>query len=368
METPREGYDIPREERTFFDFLQMQRRGMPPGMWDTIMERVGHSEKLLKTRIPTTLYLLTSGADDIKRMVGQKYDIGDVNDEKFMVVHVDDDWRLNAQVETNPPYHVYVSVNLFLYSARVGELLIGGLGLSADDGSSHHRPPFSVQQVGGALRNLVDGFIAGRIIPDKEHTLAPEYEVMHFIASFACMAFVIGHEFGHVIINEAHRRRVVPPFAGFAKQRMTPAFERLIDSRQHDPDRRVNLASLKKDELDEVYDAWMEEIIADVIGADSAVEYLSKVSLYKTLPGAEGFARMGVHFAMTAQLLYHVYRNYRDDTHAMVSKTHPPIDFRGYCVQRFLYGSQFLDVVGPWNEYAREVLRYVLSPRTGRPS
>ena len=70
---------------------------------------------------------------------------------------------------------------------------------------------------------------------------------------------------------------------------------------------------------------------------------------------------------MTAQVLYHVYRHYRDDTHAMISRTHPPIDFRRYCVQRHLYGHEFLEVVRPWNDYATEVLRYVLSPRTGRP-
>ncbi|WP_119270267.1 hypothetical protein [Taklimakanibacter deserti] len=362
--------EIPREDRTFFDFLQVQRHGLLAdkkgrAILDEIMKRVGDDPRLLKTRVPILLHVLVIGAAEIRRLVADRQGNPQLNDSKYLVVNVETDWRLNAQVETDPPYHIYLSSNLCLYNARVIELLMGGLGISAMDGSTTHKARFSQQELGAALGAILEGFIDKHVISDSENKIGHQYGLMHSAAQFSGLMFAICHEFGHVVINDCSRQGRMPPFAAFAQARLSGAFEKLISSSQHDPDNRIGLRRLSKDRLDAVYDAWMEEIIADIIGADLAIEYLSQISLFKAEADAAGWIRMGIHMSALGRLFHHVYRNYRDPAHAMISQTHPPVDFRNYCIYRFLYGDRFLEAIRPWDGYAREVMKHLLlsSPR-----
>jgi hypothetical protein len=355
--------EIPRKDRTFLDFIRMQQAGLDPGdetgraILDGMLEQLGGDERLLKTRHPTLLHLLTFGASEIRKFIAKTYGISEFTDKKHLVVKVEPDQRLDAQVEAEPPYAAYVSSNLFLYTSRVGELMMGGLGLGATDGSERHDPQFTTEEAGLAIREMLDRFIAGGDMPDKEHWLGGQYGLMHTVAMFSILAFIICHEFAHIVNHELRRRGSEPPMRDFSEGRLKPVFSKLINSSLHDPDGRIGLSSLSEEELQKVYESWLDEVMADVLSADMTIRYVKEDVVFRNDPMVGGYARLGIHFSMAAQFFYHVYRSSQDDKHPMISKTHPPIDFREYCVHRAIYGNEYLEVVKPYNDYAKELLR-----------
>jgi hypothetical protein len=191
---------------------------------------------------------------------------------------------------------------IYLFSVRLSELLLGGFGISFGGRSHSHEPQFSTGELADHIRAVLEGFLKDRVIPASEFVLNDQYGVMATMVQFALLMFIACHEFGQVVIHENRNRGREVPFEEFARARLDQAFLKIIEGQRHDPDNRFRLRGLGNEERRKIYEAWLEEINADIIAASLALECLDRQRTFQHLPDRIGLGKMGIHLGMVIQV------------------------------------------------------------------
>lgn len=320
-------------------------------------------------RLANYLESLLLVASKVKMMVAEKLGRPQLADNNYLTVELEEDWRINAEVEQEPPYHIYVSTNLYEFCARLSELLIGGLGVTVtDEGEEGTKaaaaPRWSKAEVTRKVKSVLDRFCEDRTIPAENSKLAPEHTSLHQITFYSIMAFIVGHEFGHVVINEERRwgiTETAKPYADFAEGMLRANVQQLLYTPMHDPNDLVGLGKLDRRELQRVASRWVDEITADLIGVDLARKYHRDFGPAKSNPDIVPIVNMSLHLCFMAQMVLYLYLNHRDPKFPLTSTTHPPIDFRMHCVVSWMYPNPQHPSVLTFINYCQEILNGVLS-------
>ncbi len=309
---------------------------------------------------------LLMSAQKLKTTIAARLEKPYLNDPAKLDIQVVDHWEINAAVQDRPPYTVYVFTNLYMFCAKICELLVSGLGLdiTSEDWSKSEAEVSArlpIEEVGRQIRSVLDRFIDQQTIPLTGLTMAPSQSTFHYILFFSIMTYVIGHEFGHVIINESRNDGKVPPFGELADDLLKRGFDNLIHSGRHDPQDAVGLRKLDEKGLAAVFHDWKDEINADILGTSLAAEYQKEQGPWKGSPGIVGYTYLGIHLCFIAQMYLALYLHFFRGALPMTSKTHPPIDFRMHCILMWMYQGDYGDAVKPLASYSQEVLKAVLT-------
>ncbi|MGE3966027.1 MAG: hypothetical protein AB7I09_18165 [Planctomycetota bacterium] len=313
-------------------------------------------------------------SDKLQATVAQRLGAPWLMEPENLVVNIEHDWRLNAAVQALPPYSLFVSFNLFLFCARFSELLVSGLGLDITgetDGATiaTAQPQLSTAEISQRVKAALDEFIAHRTIPATNLDLMSSHYTLQQIVVFSIMAFILGHEFGHVVINETRNRGDAPPFSDFAEQMLQSNFEGLLKSGRHDPENRTGLRDLTTSQSRQVFANWVTEINADILGASLAAEYQRNQGPWKGGPQIVGWTYLSIHLCFIAQMFLYLYWNLQDPQVPLISATHPPMDFRMHCLLQWMYKGDRTSEK-PVTEYSQEILNGVIElaqRERGRP-
>lgn len=285
---------------------------------------------------------LGATAQQVKAMLADKLDKPSLNDPRMLSIEIDDDWRINAFVEEEAPHSIYVSMNLFLFCARVSDLLFGGMDLdvTGDDGAVTYSAaaPYSINEVARGIKKILESFSIDQSIARTATRLKAAHFVNHQIVFHSLMALIICHEFGHVTINAMRQAAEPVPFSDRAHYELEADIEPLIHSGRHDPKDMAGLRKLGAPGLRAVLANWENEITADLIGVSLATEYICKRGPWRNMPDVQAVAYLAFHLGLMAQFLLHVFLNKRRESFLLLSKSHPPIDFRTHCVLKWMYG------------------------------
>lgn len=279
-------------------------------------------------------------------------------------IGVIDDWELSAQVVTEPPYDVHISTNLVRYCSNMSGLLMAGMGIALvdDDGSQvggNVPPTLSHAQIAVHVRHIMKAFLREQEIPLAPTEAGAGHVVLTSQIFFSTLAFLISHEFGHVIIAEARRQDKPPPFLDFAEALLNAAFDRIVTGQIHQFDSR-GLDDLDSLDLGTVKRRWAEEIACDVVGASLALEFQSRHGPWSGSPDILPAAKFAIHLALVSQMMLSLYGNLVARAPIM-TPTHPPFDFRTFCVLKWMYGDRIEEAERPITEYLRPILTELLS-------
>lgn len=287
-----------------------------------------------------------------------------LSEEGVLKIRVVDDWDVNAQVATKPPYNVYLSTNLYRYCTTMSDLLMAGLGFKLVDDNGAQvggdiSPAISHEEIAVHVQHIMKSFLHEQQIPLAPTETGPGHMVMTTNIFFSTMAFLISHEFGHVIIAEARRRNEPPPFQDYAEAMLEAVFDRIVMGLHHPFDTRglegrenLNMAAVSR--------SWAEEIACDVLGASLALEYQSHDGPWAKVPDILATTKLGIHLALVSQMMLSLYSNLSEGVPIM-TPTHPPMDFRTFCVLKWMYGDRVEEAERPVAEYAQKILADVFS-------
>jgi hypothetical protein len=308
----------------------------------------------------------------VKSIVAEKLEESDLETPGILDVVVDDDWQIGAFVETEPPYSIYISMNLFLFCMRMSELLTAGFGLNIvgeepDANEFTAEPAADIATVAGEVRGILDSFITDQSIPSRGILLKASHNMLHQMIFHGLLAQIVCHEFGHVVIGESRRLGRPVPFADLARAHLEGNIENLIGAGGHDPSDIAGLQKLGEADRAAVIANWENEITADLIGVSLASEYLRDRGPWKGKPGILGFAFLSFHLGYLAQYILQVYMSFQRPNFVLVSRTHPPIDFRMHCILDWMYGKQEggygnVDAYKAVTEQSQAVLDRILTP------
>ena len=332
-----------------YSMLQKAKRRKTPGdpfnaTIDQLVEHIFKNPDALSSSEPSD-YLrsyLSIASEHIKTMVAEKVEAPSLDDPAALGVDVDDDWRINAFVEEDPPYTIYVSTNLYLFCARISELMIAGLGLNVVDDDAPEpqhvaKPAYSAEEIARNIKKVLESFARDQTIAETDVKLQAAHFTFHQIVFQSVMALIICHEFGHVVINVTRHQGKPAPFSDRAHDELQGNVDNLIRAGRHDPEDRADLRGLDPGGVQEVLARWENEITADLIGVSLAAEYSAKRGPWKDGPGILGIAYLGFHLCFIAQHMLYNYMHLHGPDFLLVSKSHPPIDFRMHCVLGWMY-------------------------------
>jgi hypothetical protein len=229
-------------------------------------------------------------------------------------------------------------------------------------------PPLSQAQVAHQVKALLDQYVDEGTIPEYDGTLGQQHLALREIV-FACtMACIVGHEFAHVVMREARRRnapQAVKPYADFAGKLLRSNAQNLLYTPMHDPHDLIGFGKLDQGALKEIAMRWIDELTADLIGADLARTYHRDFGPMRNAPDIVAISNMSIHLAFVAQVFLDVYLKHRDPEFPLFSTTHPPYDFRLHCVVSWLYPDLEHLSVKRLIEYCQGILNTVIPP-TGK--
>jgi len=302
--------------------------------------------------------------DTVVSRVGGSY----LTEGGVLKIRVVDDWEINAQVAAKPPYDVYISTNLFRFCSTMSGLLVAGMGVNLvdDDGSqvgANIAPSISLHDIAVHMRHVMKAFLREQAIPLAPTDGGAGHMVLTTQMFFSALAFLISHEFGHVIIAEARRRQEPPPFYDYAEAMVGAVFDRIITGQQHPFDPR-GLQDRDALDLEAVSASWAEEIACDVLGASLALEFQHRDGPWAAVPDIVPATKFAIHLALVSQMALGLYSNLVEKV-PLMSPTHPPMDFRTFCVLKWMYGDRVEEAEGPVAKYVQTILLDVVSELTG---
>lgn len=280
--------------------------------------------------------------------------------EGLLTIHLVPDWDLQAQSLSKPPYHISISENLVRFCMVTSELLALGLGFQAvDDEREKEGPPASAvlshTEVSARFSDLLTAYRNKKVITPIDVTRGPAHFIFSRLIFFTTLAFLISHEISHVIIAQCHRRSTPPPFGDYVDGLLGAAFESIM-SGQHHQYLKDRLEAEDAIDRETIYDNWREEINADVIAASLTSEYQREVGPWSQVPDVAATTNLGIHLALISQMILMAYRNQVWDEDVVLTATHPPMDFRTFCVLQWIYGDNMEAAERPVAGYASEIL------------
>ena len=309
-------------------------------------------------------------ADRMKETLADRLRRPKLKDRQTLRVSVVNDWQINAAVFSEPPYDVEISWNLWRYFASVSDLLVSGIGIDVTDDAgvseARVRAPRTVAAVARDLRRVLDSFLADQTVPLVEGGTSASHFSFQHIVFFSSMAFVVGHEFGHVVIAETKNAGQPVPFEPFAEHALAANFGNILKDPRHDRGGRVGLARMNAQETAKVRARWLNEINADILGASLACEYMRDHGPYKGKPNIIGMTKLSIHLCTLAQMFLTAYTQFLRQDIPSVSKTHPPIDFRTHCVLSWMYKEQMQEATEHVVKYVQQVMKEMLQPAAQR--
>jgi hypothetical protein len=180
--------------------------------------------------------------------------------------------------------------------------------------------------------------------------------MIHFRLLHCAVSWALGHELGHIVVTESRRRRVDAPFQPLASALLEDHFTQLINDGRF----KNALGSLTEESRLRLFDRWLTEINADIIGASLACGYQKDRGPSRGIPGVVGFTMFAIHLVLMSQYLLATYMNLLDRRHALASPVHPPMDFRMHAVLMWMYKDRMREATEHPVAYVRQVFTEVL--------
>ena len=272
-----------------------------------------------------------------------------------ITVSLVDDFKIDATVSRVPPYTATVSTSLVNFVASMMNTLFSGLEINLVDDAGHSQSRASgsrpIRLVARDIKRLLDGFVAEQEVALLDADAKGSRHTIPFRILHCAVSWVLGHELGHIVMSESRRRRTPAPFEGFA----TTLLERHFDGILTDSRFRDDLGPLNEQDRVRIFDRWLNEINADIMGASLACGYQKDHGPSKGLPGVEDFTMLAIQLGLMSQYMLATYSNTLDASRPLASHSHPPMDFRMYCVQRWIYQGNYLEAIEGVTSYVQKV-------------
>ncbi len=270
------------------------------------------------------------------------------------------DWRINAEVSKAPPYEAVVSTNLVTFIASMISTLHSGIGINlVDDHGRPESPPLDarpVRVVARDMKRLLDGFIAEQQVEVLDADAEGARYMIHFRLLHCALSWALGHELGHIVVTESRRRRIDAPFQPLATALLERHFAQLLNDKRF----KDALGPLNEEARLRVYDRWLTEINADIIGASLACGYQKDRGPSRGIEGVVGFTMFAIHLGLLSQYFLAAYMNLLNSRVALASRTHPPMDFRMHCVLMWMYKDKMKEATEGPVAYGQQVFTEVL--------
>lgn len=270
------------------------------------------------------------------------------------------DWRINAEVSKAPPYQAVISTNLVTFIASMISTLHSGIGINLVD--DHGRPESPtlearpIRVVARDVKRLLDGFMAEQQVEVLDANAEGARYMIHFRLLHCALSWALGHELGHIVVTESRRRRIEAPFQPLATALLESHFAQLLNDSRF----KAALGPLDEASRLRLYDRWLTEINADIMGASLACGYQKDRGPSRGLEGVVGFTKFAIHLVLMSQYLLVTYMNLLNDGHALASRTHPPMDFRMHCVLTWMYRDKMREATEGPVAYIQDVFKEVL--------
>jgi hypothetical protein len=275
-------------------------------------------------------------------------------------VHQTIDWRLDAAVSQAPPYVVLVSSNLVRFVASMISALHSGLGIQLvdDDGDvqGDALAPRSEREVARDIKRLLDGFITEQQVQDTDFGDTPARRMVQFRIFHCALSWVLAHELGHVVVSESRRQGLQPPFEHLVRPLLEGNAAALFADRRY----REQLEGLDELQRAAVREAWLTELNADVIGASLACGYQKDHGISRGVAGIVAVTKFAIHLGLLSLSLLDRYRHLHEPDYPLATRTHPPLDFRMFCVLSWMYKEHVEEASEVPATYATRVFAEVL--------
>ncbi len=270
------------------------------------------------------------------------------------------DWRIDATVSAAPPYEALVSTNLVQFLASMVSALNSGIGIQLVDDHGHHdgaaMAPRSDREVARDIKRLLDGFIAEQQVLALDFGDVASRSMVQFRLFHCALSWVLGHELGHIVVSASRRLQQPPPFEPFVQELLDGHFKQLLGDKRF----RTELGGLDAWQQHAVHEAWLTELNADVIGASLACGYQKDHGPSRTVPGIVGVTQFAIHLGLIAHYMLDRYQGLLDPRHPLATPSHPPIDFRMFCVLRWMHKEQVQVATAAPTAYAQQVFTELL--------
>jgi hypothetical protein len=270
------------------------------------------------------------------------------------------DWRINAEVSKVPPYEAVVSSNMVRFVASMISTLHSGISIQLVDDEGRVESPAieakPVRVVARDIKRLLDGYIAEQEIEVLDDDITGAQYMIHFRIFHCALAWALGHELGHIVLTESRRRRQEAPFQPFATALLEGHFMQLLNDERF----RDALGPLSEEGRLHLFDHWLTEINADIMGASLACGYEKDRGPSRSLPNVVGFTMFAIHLGLLSQYMLTAYMNLLDSRHKLASLTHPPMDFRMHCVLMWMYKDRMQEATAALVSYVQQVFTEVL--------
>ena len=203
---------------------------------------------------------------------------------------------------------------------------------------------------------LLDDYLAERPVPFLDSDATGARYMIQFRNFHCALSWALGHELGHVVVSESRHHRQEAPFEAFAKALLEDHFELLLQEERF----RDALGPLTEEQRVSVFDRWLTEINADVLGASLACGYQKDHGISRDAPNIVSFTKLAIHLILLSQYILDAYLNLLDQRHTLASRTHPPMDFRMHCVLLWMYRDQMRNATEGVVDYVQKVFTEVL--------
>ena len=275
-------------------------------------------------------------------------------------VHQVIDWRINAMVSDAPPYEALVSTNLVKFLASMISALNSGIGIQLVDDQGNHdgaaMAPRPDREVARDIKRLLDGFIAEQQVLALDFGDDASRTMVQFRLFHCALSWVLGHELGHIVVSESRRLQQPAPFEPLVRDQLDGHFQLLLGDKRF----RAELSGLDAWQQQAAHEAWLTELNADVIGASLACGYQKDHGPSRTAPGIVGVTKYAIHLGLIAHYMLDRYQGLFDPAHPQATPSHPPIDFRMFCVLQWMYKEQLQVATAAPTAYAQQVFTEVL--------
>lgn len=270
------------------------------------------------------------------------------------------DRRIDAVTSKKPPYDVVVSSSLVAFVSSMINALMSGVGIAlvGDEGrpESPTIKPRPLKSVASDIKQALNDHIAGRPIPFLDSDASGARYMIQFRNFHCALSWALGHEMGHVVVTESRHQMQQAPFEPFARGHLENHFEQLLaDERFRDA-----VGPLTEVQRLSVFDRWLTEINADILGASLACGYQKDYGISRDAPDVVGFTKLAIHLILMSQYILDAYMNLFDERHKLASRTHPPMDFRMHCVLAWMYRDQVREATAGVVDYVQKVFTEVL--------
>ena len=275
-------------------------------------------------------------------------------------VHQTIDWRLDAAVSPAPPYVACVSSKLVRFVASMVSALHSGLGIQLvdDEGDAQGEAlaPRSEREVARDIKRLLDGFIAEQQVEDTDFGDTPARRMLQFRIFHCTLSWVLAHELGHVVVSESRRQGQPVPFEDVVRPLLEANAAALFADRRY----RDRLEGLDESRQAAVREAWLTELNADVIGASLACGYQKDHGISRGVAGIVAVTKFAIHLGLLSLSLLDRYRHLHEPGYPLATLTHPPLDFRMFCVLSWMYKEHVEEASEVPATYATRVFAEVL--------